>query len=117
MVLPLEGESSPEIPPPVPPSYRPSRFLISDSFAARGGEVGEDYGRSGPTIALRLEVPRMTQEVGLKSGNKEEEGWWGSGGNPASHVGRFVLQALKELRAKAQKGAIGGAGLKKSGKK
>ncbi|KAK4760755.1 hypothetical protein SAY87_005648 [Trapa incisa] len=26
-------------------------------------------------------------------------------------------KALKELRAKAQKGAIGGAGLKKSGKK
>lgn len=26
-------------------------------------------------------------------------------------------QALKELRAKAQKGPIGGAGLKKSGKK
>lgn len=26
-------------------------------------------------------------------------------------------QALKELRAKAQKGALGGTGLKKSGKK
>jgi hypothetical protein len=29
----------------------------------------------------------------------------------------FDQQALKELKAKAQKGAIGGSGLKKSGKK
>jgi hypothetical protein len=29
----------------------------------------------------------------------------------------LLAQALKELKAKAQKGAIGGSGLKKSGKK
>nr|GMD32370.1 translation machinery-associated protein 7-like [Ipomoea batatas] len=29
----------------------------------------------------------------------------------------FIGQALKDLKAKAQKGALGGAGLKKSGKK
>lgn len=29
----------------------------------------------------------------------------------------FIVQALKDLKAKAQKGALGGAGLKKSGKK
>ena len=43
---------------------------------------------------------------------------WGGGSNLLPFIVWFLhQQALKELKAKAQKGAIGGSGLKKSGKK